>query len=79
VKPSGKFGVMVRAANSVHSASVSGSRPLTPRLKNNSATSIHRSASNRQVSDAAGSGNSAQAVSNNRQVSAGIAQILANG
>jgi len=52
---------------------------LTPRLKNNSATSIHRSASNRQVSDAAGSGNSAQAVSNNRQVSAGIAQILANG
>src|SRR5690242_9417378 len=47
VKPSGKFGVMACAANSAHSISVSGSRPLMLRPKNNSATSIRCSAGNR--------------------------------
>src|SRR5690348_9445512 len=49
VKPAGKFGVMVSATNSAHSASVSGPRSLILRPKNSSATSMGCSPGSRQA------------------------------
>src|SRR6516225_1350323 len=75
VNPLGKFGAMVCAANSAHSASVRGWRPLILRPKNNSATSMCCSAGSRH--EDGGAGNSAQPASS--QARAGTVQFRRTG